>query len=136
VDAASSRQWRVGALSRQDVIEHAAGTAELPRDLGLGAPGLDPAPGVGDLFRGELAGPAAVHTLGFGDLDALALALPDQGTFQLGDGTEQVPLERGEGVVGAGIETEALGDELDSDPAAGDLLDELGPETGNLTRSL
>ncbi len=83
MDAANSRQRRVGALRRQDVVEHTTGTTEIPRDLRLRDPGLDPVPGVGDLFRGELAGPAPVHTLGLGDLDALTLALPDQGTLQL-----------------------------------------------------
>jgi len=103
-------------LSRQDVIEHTTGTAELPRELRLRDSGLDSVPGAGDLLWGELAGPTSVDTLGFGALDALALALPNQGTLELGDGTEQVQLERSEGIVGAEVEAQALGDELDSDP--------------------
>jgi len=43
-------------------------------------------------------------------IDALALALPNQGTLELGDGTEQVQLERSEGIVGAEVEAQALGD--------------------------
>lgn len=66
----------------------AAGAAALPRDLGLRDPGFDPVPGIGDLLRGELASPTSVHTFSFGDLNALTLALPKQGTLELGNGAE------------------------------------------------
>lgn len=103
-----------------------AGAAEVSRDLGLGDAAVDQVLGGGDMLRGEPAGPTAVDALGFGDLDAFALSLSDEGALEMGDGAEQVQRECREGAFGAGVGDEPLGDELDSDPAAGHVLHELG----------
>jgi len=92
------RRWAAGggrcvrALGSDGVVECAAKAAKVSRDLALGtptstrhrapgtghrAPGTGHrAPGTGHRLQGELAGPAPVHALGLGDLDALGCGAP------------------------------------------------------------
>ena len=81
---------------------------------------------MGDLFVGEAAGAALVDAACFGQVDSFALAFADEGTFEFGDGADELALERCEGVGrGVGCEGEAFFDELDADFAGGEVGDDL-----------
>ena len=113
---------------REGAVEGGAVDAEVAGDLGFGYPSSDTPTGVVDLLGRQLAAtppPALVDTPFLRGRDPLGLAFTDQGTLELGEGSQKMQHEAAEGIGLAGSVGQALGEELDTHPTPNQVVDEV-----------